>query len=879
MPFFQSKAFRLLLLFGIASPAQPVCGQDPVAQDGEDVTVLLPEAVLSPTDREEAIRREWEFKGVEAAIQNGFFGVARTLVDRLLEEEPEDGKRESLLNDRLHIALVNGDLALAASTQARLEAEGLRVRPLLAAYVAFFSGNESGSRIILESIPIDSLSRASRSWHHLLEALILAREDLTEPANDAFLLAERTAPSALLRDHFEIVRIRERLSGGSISEEEISALRESVRSMRGERGGFEAARLLAVALNRSGDTIGAIEVLNTHLALPGLRELGFRSDFLLLLGMIAGADTTRGQLALRQLISEAEGGETMAVALTLLAQALGQGYPQDAFLTDLDSWLEGAVVHPMADRILAYKAHLHLMRASYERAEETATELVERFPNSEFVTVALRLLAFSSWNLSPPRYRTAADYLNQLRDRLTDDKAILETGILIADCYFLNEDYTSASDAYGAVLSEAPPKVAGKIFFQRILSELGAGRPDVAATQIDEVHVDPRINPVVVWRAEWNLLDSFRRNERIDDALARVETRIASGREGSSIPPELVLRMEWISARLTLEAGQPSAAAEKARTLLEGLYDSPYDYLPEALLKAVESHLLLLQGEANLLLDEKEAGLESFRRLRSEFPQSGPAILSYLVESRQETREDNLVNAQQSLIDLVDRFPQSEYAPIALWEAALNAEQRGLNVHLQESITILERLVTEYPDHGLVYFARLKQGDLARRLNDFPTALLLYERLISQYPDHPERYRAELSRADCLMALGSENPSRYDAAAVIYERYCLLPTAPLPIRMEAGFKWAHSLRQQGDDSGSEGVLWILYDRFILDPDLNQPILTDAAGRYWMSRVLLELGALQADDGKIAAAVRIYETIIRLDLPGIATATSRIENLR
>jgi tetratricopeptide (TPR) repeat protein len=876
---FQLTVSRILLLCWTLLGAFPLNGQVSIPEAGEPETGLVPEADLSPGDRLDYIRSEWELRGIDSAVRNGFLGVARTLVDRLLAGSPEPAEREALLNYRLQIALVSGDLSLAGATETLLEQEGLRIRPLLAAFYAFFNEDEAGARIILDSIPPDSLSRSSRSWRHLLEALILLRGGQTEAANEAFLLAERTAPSALLRDHFEIIRIRERLRRGSIEEEEISALRESVRSMRGERGGFEAARLLAVALNRAGDSNGAIEVLNAHLALPGLREFAFRSDFLLLLGMIAGADSTRGQLALRQLISEAEGGENMAVALTLLSQALGEGYDREVFLADINSWLDRQTVHPLADRILAYKAYLQMNLGAFESAEKTATELINRFPNSAFVPTALRLLAYSSWNQSPPRYRTAADYLNQLRGRLSAGPEVLETGILIADCYFLNEDYTSASDAYGAVLAEAPAEFAGKIFFQRILSELGAGRPDVAAAQIDEVHADPRIDPKVVWRAEWNLLDFLRRSERIDDALGRAEALIETGKSGSAIPPELVLRMEWISARLTLEAGQPEASAEKAAALLEGLYDSPYNYLPDALLKAVQSHLLLLEGEARFLLGEKDSAMDSFRRLREQFPQSGPAILSYLVESRQETREDNLVNAQQSLINLVDRFPNSEYAPIALWEAALNAEQRGLNVHLQESITILERLVTEYPAHGLVYFARLKQGDLARRLNDFPTALLLYERLISQYPEHPELYRAELSRGDCLMALGSEDPSRYDAAAVIYERYCLLSSAPLPVRLEAGFKWAHSLRQQGDARGSQGVLWLLYDRFILDPDLNQPILIEAAGRYWMSRVLLELGNIQAGLGEVASAIRVYETIIRLDLPGIATATSRIENLR
>jgi tetratricopeptide (TPR) repeat protein len=244
-----------------------------------------------------------------------------------------------------------------------------------------------------------------------------------------------------------------------------------------------------------------------------------------------------------------------------------------------------------------------------------------------------------------------------------------------------------------------------------------------------------------------------------------------------------------------------------------------------------------------------------------------------------ESNQDNLVSAQQSLINLVDRFPGSEYAPIALWEAALNAAQRGLAIHLQEAITILERLVTDYPDHGLVYYARLKQGDLARRLNDFPTALLLYERLLAQYPGHPERYRTELSRADCLTALGSEDSSRYDVAAVIYERNCLLSEAPAAIRLESGYKWAHAVHEQGDTEAAEGILWLVYERFVLDPNLSQPALSEEAGRYWMSRVLLEVGEAQQNNGQVAIARRIFETIPSLNLPGKALARAKLESLR
>jgi tetratricopeptide (TPR) repeat protein len=344
------------------------------------------------------------------------------------------------------------------------------------------------------------------------------------------------------------------------------------------------------------------------------------------------------------------------------------------------------------------------------------------------------------------------------------------------------------------------------------------------------------------------------------------------------LSPGLKVRLRWQQARLLLEEGTGAEALAEILTLEEDLREAPFTNLPEDLLLAVRRYLLLMRGEAHFRAGNPAEGRRAFAELRSEFPRSGPAVLSYLVESRSASNEDNLVSAQQSLIDLVDRFPDSRYAPIALWEAALKAEQRGLSASLQEAVNLLERLVTTYPDHELVFYARLKQGDLARRLNDFPTAMLLYENLLQAFPDHPEQYRAELSRADCLLALGGEDPARYDQAALLYERNTLLPTVPLPARLEAGYKWAQSLRQQGDLDGCEAVLFLLLDRFVENVPSRETLLLRHGGRYWMARAMLDLAALLAGSDRPGRAGEIYEKLLKLELPGSATARSRLADL-
>lgn len=867
-----------LRLFYVLLPLLLLCsvnGQVAAFEDALPVPDALP---VQEAAALESIRQQWEWEGVQSALRSGFPGLADALASRMLRQGgwPKN-IRAGLLNARLQAALLRGELINARSYAANLAEEALPVDPLLGAFLAYFSGDALSASSLLQEVEATAQVPEERAWAQVLRALLLTQDGATEAANEAFLKAERMAPTASLRDQFEIIRFREDIRRGSSDPASISALRESARFMRGERGGFEAARLLAIALHRSGDSAGAIEVLSEQLTLAGLREFNLRADFLLLLGAVAGPNSARGRLALREVAGGEGTGEQQALALAMLAQNAVTDREYDTFLADLDSWLVREPPHLLIERLLATRAFFLAFKGAYPQAEESARQLLEGYPATRFQNAALRLLAFTSWKQTPPRYRTAADYLNQLRGRLASGAEFFTAGVMVADCYFLNGDYASASDAYGAVLREASPADAPSIFFQRVLSEILAERPEAAASLIDTGRMDPRLPAEILWRSEWNLLDHLRRTGRTAAAFDRINTSL--GPDGPDLSDSMRLRFRWLRARLSLEAGEAAQAVQLAESLLEELDGGTFAAAADGQLSDVESHLLLLSGEARIAMGDRSSGLSTFVRLRDRFPGSGPAILSYLVESRSESVQDNLVSAQQSLVSLVDRFPASEYAPVALWEAALNAEQRGLNPNLQEAISLLERLATQYPNNPLVYYARLKQGDLARRLNDFPTALLLYERLLALYPEHPERYRAELSRADCLMALGSDDPQRFDLAAVIYERNCLLPAAPLTVRLEAGFKWAHALLQQGDRNGSKGVLWLLHDRFVTDPDLGQAALHAEGGRYWISRILLELAGQLASEGATASAFEIYQMHLRLRLPGAALVNSRLEGLR
>jgi len=820
-----------------------------------------------------------------ASAKGALAGGYPSLVLKLLnpaEDDPnwsEDHTREVWLT-RLRAWIARGELNLAMGALREYPLADNDNLKLLEAAIAFGQGDKARTYSLLAEINLELLSPGERSWHALLNAHRLQAEGDLDGASAEFQRAADSSTSPVLRANFEIIRLRQELNAAPPTETVISGLRESTRSLQGEVGGFEAARLLAIALAQSGRGEDAISLIDRQLQLAGMERTGLRPQFLLLMGLISGEQSGKGQLALRQLLTEAAGDlRVLEPALQLLARASREGMDRTVFLAQLGQWLDSPRPHPLRDQMLALRAYIFAAGGSLLEAESDALMLLESYPGSPLVNEALRLMAYTSWSREPPRYRTAAGYLNRLRQRLPAGPERVRLGIVMADCYFLNGDYISASDAYGSIereqLNEAERM---QVIYQRAQSEIGAGRLDRARELLDNPENQAALSAEVRWRVEWNLLDALKRQEDKGIALARVGRLLAEPEVRRPDSSELRLRMIWLRARLTLEVGDPLLAKERTEALLaqlaESAEDSPYRNLPEALLRDVRSHSMMLLGESQFASGNAESGRNTFQALRDQHPGSGPAILSYLIEARDAARGEALVNAQQSLIQLADLFPASRYAPIALWEAAIHAEQRGINDALREAISILERLLSDYSEHELAFYARLKQGDILRRLNDFGTALILYERLIRAFPNHPERYRAEMSRADCLLAQGSQASEALQDAMVAYERLVFSPHVPADLQVEALYKSGLCHRLLGDRDEQAATLWTSLHRYFGE-DAEQYEQLGPVGRYWLGRGLLELAGYIERYVDTSAALRIYQLIEEYQLPGRAIANARI----
>ncbi len=789
---------------------------------------------------------------------------AEALADPDLPEEQRDRAQMGL--GSAFLSLGDGGLALAVLQEMDSSAPPVLLRMALALYLL---DEIETARALVERVPPDELRSGDQGWYWLLEGLLVQRAGEGALAAQFFVRAAEATDSPALEAQFQLLRLRGELEREDASEDMVAQLRATIRTNEGEAIAFEARQLLALALFRLGRVSAAVEEVEILLREPGMVDSERRGELLLILGIMSGENSGRGRLALRRLLAIPADPLRQRIALRLLASAPMQGEGRAEFGSFLDTLLLQEPPHPLFEELLSTRAALAAVEDDFERAEAAAERLLEERPGSALVPDALRRLAHVNWERTPPRYRTAASYLDRLRVMVDSGAERARIFGQMGDCFFLNGDFSNAAEAYASALREDRVRDRGTLLFQRVLAEVRAGDLDEAIAALDAAG---EIDSASRWQAEYNVLDALREAGETEQAFRRI--RQLRGWEG--LLPSLEARLRWMEVRLALDSGRVSEVPELADQLLAWL---PAAGLAESEGSAVESHILLLKGEALLRLGLQAEGLGVLGELRRRFPDSGPEMLSYLLESRLAAGENSVVDAQLSLINLVDRFPESRYAPIALWEAALLAEQRGLDSAYREAMTILERLVRGYPGHELLFYARLKQADLSRRLNDFGTALELYERVLSDFPDHPERYRAELSRGDCLLARGSASAESLVAATVVYDRLFEDYRTPGDAAVEAGYKWATALRQRDLGGEAKAALFLVKARFLDDPEEGTGL--GPTGRYWLARSLLELSSLLEDEGGLEAlgqARRLYRELLASGLPGAALAEARLARL-
>ncbi|MFP6854823.1 MAG: tetratricopeptide repeat protein, partial [Opitutales bacterium] len=372
------------------------------------------------------------------------------------------------------------------------------------------------------------------------------------------------------------------------------------------------------------------------------------------------------------------------------------------------------------------------------------------------------------------------------------------------------------------------------------------------------------------WRAEWNLIAALKESSGSAKAFRRVQFTLENS--GDKLPREALIRLTWLKAQISLDLKEINETPDLVDKVIQLIENSPA--LDKKQFDQVLAQAMLTKGQAFLRMKEVNESFAVFEEIRVKYPKTNQAALSYLLEANHHSVNNHLAEAQSNLVTLAERFPDSEYAPRALYEASITAERRGLPESQEEAVRLLEHLAKRFPNSDLLFYARLRQGHMLRNLNDFGAALEVYDEILRNeiLSQHPHRALSSLSRADCLFAIARTDSSKILEAADRYSDLFISVSLPVDLRVEAGCKRALCLRKANKLESAKAACWEII-RLVVEENESLGNL-GGKGRYWASRSILELGDMLERENSSKKAFEVYALIRKYGLPGEALATSR-----
>ncbi len=827
----------------------------------------------------------------QRALEMGFPSAAVDLFRRALAHPAMQG------DVRNHVVLawvtaLMDDGRLAEAEQALTEFKGPPTPGyhLKAGLIAAGNRKWDAARAAAAAIKEETLLNADVAWWHFLQGAVAfgTAPDIGLGAAAASPHYERAVKAlddkpayATQRAHLLLAQQQmELLMGQNFANEKVVRdARQELEKNQGNSTGYRAVRNLAVAHHGLGQRDAAIGLLQQQLRGLPREERQVRDEWSLLLGMIADPSEGVGRVQLLSLVATGTDRAKQQAALVLLSRHSPDGRRRQELRSKLTELIQAPTRHPLLEELLLFRAQTALLDRDNLAAEEDASLLVEQFPGSLLKKAALVVKTNSAWDAG--RFRNATRFATEARAAHEPGEVHAQLGVLIAEAFFRTglssqetSDFRNAADAYAAALREVPPGVkAGALMFQRVESEIRAGRLDEAQSLLDSLAQDPRLDVTNRWHAESNLVRALQGNGKTQAAFDRVN-RLLQTSAGGGLSAELRVRMAWLQARLSYDIGDYPRTLALTEALL-----APQEGIASELQKEITSNTLLLQAQANFALDQPErnaTAVQLLKTLRSEHPSSSAASYSYIAEATAEAKKGRFDNARRLLLELADADKQrnNAYVPYALYQAALYDAQ--IEKYHEANIN-LERLVTDYPRSELVFYARMTQGDVFRNRGDFGYAEAAYNAARKAFPQHKEIAAAELALADCHNFQAANDAGHRELASQGYLHLYETATAPIDRRIEAGFKYGLLLDGHGRSADAQAAWVGLVAQFLGADDTVSSL--SAAGRYFLSKTLAYLGDSYAKAGKLEQARQAYNRILTKQLPGTEEVRERLQRVQ
>lgn len=740
----------------------------------------------------------------------------------------------------------------------------------------------------LKQIRVKELEDEDKSWYYYFKATEKLVEGKDSDIKDFLFQAKVFSESNIERRvFFESLILRLDYDIQKPSLKTLRQLKKLLKANQNKKQAYFYAYDYAYLLALRGDKNEAIEVINDELlkgeAVYSLYEL---DNLRLLKVIVLGSKSVSGRDLLFTLIQSSSDNLILDLSFRLLREYV-YGTDDSNFLDTLSLYFQEQALHPLRFKFYTFKAKFILNKVEQSFAEKDeaarilalnqlkaeASYILENFPGIESSEDIYRMLVYVALNQPSPQYRLAADYLSKILDFSLDGLERQKLNLFIGNCYFLNDDFEVAAEFYMAALSEEGlwyKETKGQLWFRLVTAKTRANLlSEDLIESVEKAFMAKEIPFDTYLKIQWNIALHYRKSGEYNEAVTLISNALDRFNQ-YKVPVLLDVRFKWFSLYVKYLSGSDSEASIlEAQLLIDRLNELSEGVIEEKALSLLKSQVTLLKAQFLLMKNQADEASLVLDDLQNTFPDSQAAELSYIVLADFYTLSEEYDLAESYLLKLAKNYPESDYAPEALLEAALNAEKRESNAFGQ-SIQLLNQLTLTYSDSPLVFFAIRHQGDLLRKASDFSGALSVYDNLIQKFPDHPNRYLADLSRLDCLLALANQNTD-YDFKEIILEleRLLDLPDLPNEFQLEVRYKLAFILSQIEQFNVANKMILSIVNDYINSNSLEGSF--SSIESYWIARSLFLLCDHLNADNQIEESKKIYRMIIAYNLPGYQLA--------
>ena len=831
---------------------------------------------LRTQDSQEGMRNRQIYLSMmsaKSAMDYGFFSVAEGILKELIARQTEldDDTLREIREELVEVLLNRGKIAEAETVFNALSDDGSNAHTFLNLLLLYQKGAATEEiQAVLTELDGADLG-PDQAWVDMIHGILLARAGNVAESRRVLDLAQEKAVNSFQRSWMEALIWREEILQGVADESLAISLKAQVDNAVNPVVASQFVQQLAIVLKRLNREQDAVREVENQLSVLNDSQREQKDRLFMFLALLTGRDSGKAKFAIEDILlrGKSERIRSMAFYFWLSSVRLDSG--NDAqFLNDVIQARPNDVLKNEFSYVLALRS---FFQGDLESCSRWIDQIMRSNAEQKLQESCLRMMVAVCWSQTPPQYRLATEHLQRLKGMTTDTVEQDRLTLLIADSYFLNGDYENALPNY-RYLSGANtlPEESDEILYKLTSCYLRLGNIDGARPILDEFHANGGQSRELVWGSEWNFNLELVSQNRADEAINRLQAL----NESLSLETEgewnyaAQMRLRWLLGFLHFQNQHFRRCNRLCETSI-----SEYQEYPQAqqeALSVVRDEVQLLNARALFALGQEETALGILQGLR-DTGNSETAASSYMIEARYYWSKSDMVNAQRALIRLADQYPASQYAPVALYEAAMNVESRGTESSDQEAIRLYERISSDFPNHPLNFMSKLRQGDLLRKSNQFALAIQFYENMLREYNGDERLYLVEIALGESYLALGSTRADYIDEATRILERIFDLSNLPLEARLEAGTKAASGLMKVNRSYRAQELLWRVVLSVISEPESSHRL--GASGRYWLARAALMLSEQLIDNGETAEVYRLLEMAERMHLPGVNLIRNRL----